>query len=793
MQDNATENRSSLPLLPLKNSVVFPHLLAPLSAGRPQSMAAIETALNTESKEILIVAQKDASVENPQSSDLYEVGVRAIIRKVARREKSMEVLVQGVERVRLDAVGAGADGYLQAYFYPAPIREDDSAETEALFRSVLETSAQVFALARHQDSFDLNALLGKTSDRPRITYLLTSMAGMEVEKEQKILEANSLGVALQQLSDILSYELQVLELREKISSQAQSEINQEQRQYILRRQLRQIQQELGEEDGEGAEIEMLRERLEEAELPEEAHKEAERELKRLSRLQAASPEYHTIRTYLDLILDLPWNKTTQSEIDLQHSKDVLDEDHYDLEEVKERILDQLAVHKLNPGAKAPIICFAGPPGVGKTSLGKSIARSLNRPFERISLGGLHDESELRGHRRTYIGSMPGRIIQALRRAGSKDPVLMLDEIDKLGRDFRGDPAAALLEILDPAQNHTFRDNYVDLPFDLSKVFFIVTANTLGTIPRPLLDRLEVIRLEGYTADEKVQIAKRYLVPRQIDEVGLDEQQCVIGDDTLERIVDRYTREAGVRQLERAVGKIARKVARQFAEGRQEAVQVQIGDLDDMLGVELFFPEEARRKLSPGVATGLAWTESGGDVLFIEASLLPEGRGLTLTGQLGEVMQESAKAAQSYIWSRAQQFGIDPKQFKNSGVHIHIPAGAIPKDGPSAGVTMVTALASLYSKTAARADTAMTGEITLSGLVLPVGGVKEKVLAAQRAGVGRVILPAQNRKDLKKLPDNVAGQMEFIFVENVDQLLSATIPEIPNWKPTLSDSDSAHVV
>ncbi|HSR54524.1 MAG TPA: endopeptidase La [Acidobacteriota bacterium] len=789
-----TENRSSLPLLPLKNSVIFPHLLAPLSAGRAKSVAAIEAALKTEAKELLIVAQKDASVEAPDGDDLYQVGVRAIIRKVARQEKGVEVLVQGVERVKLGAVGPGDDGYLQAYFYAAPMREDDSAETEALMRSVLETASQVFALARHHDGkFDISALLGNSSDRPRITYLVASMAGLEVEKEQRILNADSLSSALQQLNDFLSYEAQVLELREKISSQAQSEINQEQRQYILRRQLRQIQQELGEDESEGAEAEMLRERLEKADLPDEAKKEAERELNRLSRLQAASPEYHTIRTYLDLILDLPWNKFSQGEIDLKRSKQVLDEDHYDLEEVKERILDQLAVHKLNPGAKAPIICFVGAPGVGKTSLGKSIARSLDRPFERLALGGLHDESELRGHRRTYIGAMPGRIIQALRRAGTKDPVLMLDEIDKLGRDFRGDPAAALLEILDPAQNHTFRDNYVDMPFDLSKVFFIVTANTLGTIPRPLLDRLEVIQLEGYTAEDKVQIAKRYLVPRQIEEVGLQGEQCVIPDETLEHIVDRYTREAGVRQLERAVGKIARKVARKFAEGQEEPVKVEIKDLDEILGVELFFPEEARRKLSPGVATGLAWTESGGDVLFIEASLLPDGRGLTLTGQLGDVMQESAKAAQSYIWSRASQFGIDTKQFKNSGVHVHIPAGAIPKDGPSAGVTMVTALASLYSKTPARADTAMTGEITLSGLVLPVGGVKEKVLAAQRAGIKRIIMPQQNRKDLKKLPEHVRKQMEFVFVENIDQLLSSAIPDLPNWQPSMGESDPAHVV
>jgi ATP-dependent Lon protease len=463
--------------------------------------------------------------------------------------------------------------------------------------------------------------------------------------------------------------------------------------------------------------------------------------------------------------------------DLARARQILDEDHYDLKEVKERILEQLGVLKLNPEAKAPILCFVGPPGVGKTSLGQSIARALGRTFERMSLGGMHDEAELRGHRRTYIGAMPGRIIQAIRRAGVKNPVLMLDEVDKLGRDFRGDPAAALLEILDPEQNRSFRDNYLDIAFDLSKVLFITTANTLDTIPQPLRDRMEILRLAGYSEEEKVEIAKRYLLPRQLQETGVSAEQCQILDETLQRIIARYTREAGVRQLERTIGRLARKTALQIADGRSEAVIVHAADLPELLGPESFFQEQARRELPPGVATGLAWTEAGGDVLYVEATLLPEGRTLTLTGQLGEVMQESAKTARSYIWAHADELGIDPGQFRRAGVHIHVPAGAIPKDGPSAGITMATAMASLYTGIPARRDTAMTGEITLTGLVFPIGGVKEKVLAARRAGIRRVILPKDNEKDLRELPEHVRAEMEFVLAERIEDVLTAAIPQL----------------
>jgi ATP-dependent Lon protease len=559
----------------------------------------------------------------------------------------------------------------------------------------------------------------------------------------------------------------------------------QQREYMLRQQMQAIQEELGEMSPEKAEVDDLRRRLAEAELPDEVRKEADRELNRLERLPPAAPDHQVIRTYLDFILELPWRKSSPEVLDqpvetqnmLAHARRVLDEDHYDLQDVKERILENLAVLKLNPKAKAPILCFAGPPGVGKTSLGQSIARALGRTFERLSLGGLHDEAELRGHRRTYIGAMPGRILQALRRAGVNNPLVMLDEVDKLGRDYRGDPANALLEILDPAQNNTFRDNYLDLPFDLSHVFFITTANTLDTIPRPLLDRMEVLRLSGYSEEEKAEIARRFLLPRQLRETGLTAEQLTFQPEAVQRIISRYTREAGVRELERTLGRVARKVARRFAEGRTEPVTVRAEDLADLLGPERVRPERFRKQLPPGVSTGLAWTEAGGEVLYIEASLLRDGRGLRLTGQLGAVMRESARAAQSFVWSHAEPFGIDPELFRHAGVHVHVPAGAVPKDGPSAGVAMVTALTSLYTNTPVRSDMAMTGEITLTGLVLPVGGIKEKVLAARRAGIRHVILPRDNEPDLRELPDNVRGEMEFTLAERIEDVLQAALPGV----------------
>jgi ATP-dependent Lon protease len=775
MSDNT--NIQTLPVLPVKNTVLFPYLLMPLSVGRATSISAVEAALATEEKEIVLFSQRDASVDAPKQGDLYTIGTKAIIRKMSRpNEGALELLVLGMERVTLVKLDDSGP-YLQARVLPYALPEDNSAELEALQSALVELATQGIQLTQPNAPHEVARLLASNDDPLRLAFVLASMFSLDLEKEQKVLEADTRADALRLMHTFLSHEVQVLELRNKINNDARSEMNKEQREYLLRQQMRAIQQELGEKGGDQAEVEQLREKMEKANLPEDALKEALRELGRLEKLQPGAPDHNVIRTYLEYVIELPWNKSSDSALEISHARQVLDEDHFGLKEVKERILEHLGVLKMNPNAKAPILCFVGPPGVGKTSLGQSIARALNRKFERMSLGGLHDEAELRGHRRTYIGAMPGRLIQAMRRAGVNNPVMMLDEIDKLGRDFRGDPAHALLEVLDPEQNKAFRDNYLDMPFDLSKVMFVTTANSLDTIPRPLLDRMEILRLSGYSEEEKMQIARRYLIPRQIKEVGLTDEQCAFPDDTLRKIISGYTREAGLRRLERAIGRVTRKISLRFAEGNTASTSVTIDDLADMLGPEQFSPEEMRRDLPAGVATGLAWTETGGDVLYIEGTLLPEGKGLTLTGQLGEVMQESVKAAQSYLWSHADEYGIDPAVFKNSGVHIHVPAGGIPKDGPSAGVTMATALASLYTKFPARSDTAMTGEVTLTGLVLPIGGLKEKVLAARRAGIKRIVMPKANQKDLREIPEQVRSEMEFIFATRIEEVLGATIPQL----------------
>jgi ATP-dependent Lon protease len=772
-----TDNLLSLPVLPLRNTVLFPYLFMPLTAGRPASVAAVEAALAGEEKTLLLVAQKDATNEQPGADDLYSLGTRAVVKKMARSDEGqVELIVQGVERVLILKMEQ-TEPYLKARVRVLPFPDDTGAEVEALSRAILELAARVLQLAQPQAEINVQQLAAQAQDPLRLAYLFGSMLSLDVAREQALLEAPSRVEALRLLHRYMTHEVQVLELRHKITSQAQTEMSKEQRDYMLRQQLRAIQEELGEKSPEKAEVEELARRLAEADLPEEVRKEAERELSRLERMPSAAPDFQISRTHLELILELPWRKHSEDVLDLARARQVLDEDHYDLKEVKERILEQLAVLKLNPQAKAPILCFVGPPGVGKTSLGQSIARALGRKFERMSLGGMHDEAELRGHRRTYIGAMAGRLIQAIRRAGVNNPVLMLDEVDKLGRDFRGDPAAALLEVLDPAQNSTFRDNYLDLPFDLSHVFFITTANTLDTIPQPLLDRMEILRLSGYSEEEKLEIARRYLVPRQLRETGISPEQLTFPDETLRRMTSRYTREAGVRQLERTIGRVARKVARRFAEGHTGPVTVRPEDLTELLGPDRFHQERAREHSAPGIVTGLAWTEAGGEVLYIEATLLPGGRGLRLTGQLGKVMKESGRAAQSYVWAHAEQLGIDPRAFRRSGVHIHVPAGAIPKDGPSAGVAMVTALASLYTHLTVRSDTAMTGEITLAGLVLPIGGVKEKVLAARRAGIKRVILPKDNEKDLTELPEEVRREMQIVFAERIEEVLAAAIPDL----------------
>jgi ATP-dependent Lon protease len=767
----------SLPALPLKNTVLFPGLLLPLSVGRESSMAAVQAALNTEEKEIILIAQRDAQVDSPEQDDLYTIGTKAVIRKSSRPSDGvMEILVLGVERVvvvKLDSNGP----FLAAKYRILALPDEGGSEVEALSGALLDLAGKAIALAQPQTAPELTRMLAGSDDPLRLAYLLASVFSLDAAREQKLLEAETRVDALRLIHSYLAHELQVLELRQKIASTARDEMSKEQREYLLRQQLRAIQQELGDKDSDKAEVELLRERFEKANLPEEAKKDFERELARLERLPAGAPDYHVTRTYLEFVLDLPWNATTEDNLDIAHARTVLDDDHFGLKEVKERILEHLSVLKRNPEAKAPILCLVGAPGVGKTSLGQSVARALGRKFERFSLGGMHDEAELRGHRRTYVGAMAGRLLQAMRRAGALNPVLLLDEVDKLGRDFRGDPAAALLEVLDPEQNKTFRDNYLDLAFDLSRVLFITTANSLDTIPQALLDRMEILRLSGYSEEEKEQIARRYLIPKQLKATGLTGEQIEFTDDGLKAIISGYTREAGLRRLERAIARVSRKVTLRLAEAEIEKVSVTPEALGDLLGPEIFLPEQMRKTVPAGVVTGLAWTESGGDVLYVESALLPNGKGLTLTGQLGEVMQESVKTAQSYIWAHAADLGVDPEAIKNNGVHVHVPAGAIPKDGPSAGVTMTSAMASLYTGLPARSDIAMTGEVTLAGLVLPIGGIKEKVLAARRAGIHRVILPQGNKKDLRELPDHVRQEMQFHFVGRVEEVLSLAIPGI----------------
>ncbi|GIW55977.1 MAG: Lon protease [Nitrospiraceae bacterium] len=777
-----------LPVLPIKRTVLFPGVMMPLTVGRARSVAAVEAAMRTEEKTLLIVAQRDPRTEEPGLDDLYTIGTKAVIKQVGRApEGVLHVLVQGLDRVVLLKLEQ-TDPFMLARVRHLPVPDDSSTEVEALHRAIQDLMTDLPKLIQSPGIQEAVMALRNEDDPVALAYRIASFLNLTVEGEQQLLEAQTRSDLLRGLYAALSREIQIFQLREKIASEAQAKIGKTQREYILREQLKAIQQELGESDSEESEVAHLKKQIQEADLPDHVRKEAEREVARLAKIPPASPDHQVIRSYLELVLELPWKKASQDSLDLARVRQVLDEDHYGIKEVKERIVEHLAVLKLNPGAKAPILCLVGPPGVGKTSLGQSIARAMGRTFERFSLGGVHDEAELRGHRRTYVGALPGRIIQAIRRAGVNNPVLMLDEVDKMGRDFRGDPAAALLEILDPAQNHTFRDHYLDLPFDLSKVFFITTANTLDPISQPLLDRMEVIRLPGYSEREKLEIAVRYLWPRRLKEAGLQPELVSLPNDMIEHIISRYTREAGVRQLEQMLGRLTRKVALKFADQPdnqpREPVTIVKEQLSEWLGSERFMPEEARKQLPPGVATGLAWTPTGGDVLYVETSLLPGSHELTLTGQLGDVMQESARAARSYLWAHAEAMGLDISRFKRNGVHIHVPSGAIPKDGPSAGITMATALASAYVGTPVRSDTAMTGEISLSGLVLPVGGIKEKVLAAHRAGIKRIILPKANEKDLKDVPEEVRQNLEFILVEKIEEVLQAAFASRP-------DTSAAH--
>jgi ATP-dependent Lon protease len=782
-----------IPILPLQNTTLFPETMVPLSVGRPASMAAVEVALSSEEKLLACVSVRPEKISDGDAKpeDLYETGTLVMIKRMERVEDTMHLIVQGAERIKV--LGwTQTEPFLRARVQILPDLEvKNKDEVEAAKRNVQQLIQQALAYLP-QIPPEVRMVVLSADDPVRLAYFLGSILSLGVDKEQHMLEANTVDELMHLAHDFLAHEVEIIRLRSKIANEAQTEMDKAQRDYVLRQQMKAIQKELGDdESGEQAEATQLRERLAKADLPDDVRKEAERELGRMEKLPAMAPDYHVIRTYLDFILELPWKKSSEDRLDLNEAQKVLDEDHYDIEDVKERILEFLAVIKLRPDAKSPILCFIGPPGVGKTSLGRSIARAMDRHFERLSLGGVRDEAELRGHRRTYVGAMPGRIIQSIRRAGVNNPVMMLDEIDKLGNDYRGDPAAALLEILDPEQNNTFTDHYLDLPFDLSKVFFIATANQIGPIPPPLRDRMEVIQLAGYSDREKLQIARRYLVPRQVRENGLTPEQFEITDEAIKLIATVYTREAGVRQLERTIGRLGRKVALRIAQGETQKIIVDAGDVPDFLGAPRFYPEDARKELPAGVATGMAWTEMGGEILFIEASLLPGGSGLTITGQLGEIMQESARAARSYLWSHAEDFGIGPEMFKGYGVHLHVPAGAIPKDGPSAGVTITAALASLYTGRRVRPDTAMTGEITLSGLVFPVGGIKEKVLSAHRAGIHRIILPARNEADLKDIPEDVRRELEIVPVQRINEVVEAALEKlVANPPPALPASVGA---
>jgi ATP-dependent Lon protease len=778
-----TDTVQTLPVLPLKNTVVFPELVVPLAVGRPKSLAAVK-ASSEHNQQLLTVAQRDAEQDAPDRAGIHDIGTLVTIKRVERRDGGANVIVQGIQRVRVLAE-QGNEDHLEVTFRALPnlhvdANDPDGPRVDALVLENLELARAIAQMFDSENGLQVfHQLIGSITDPVVQMYRIASLANLSIEKEQEVLAAPTTLALMEKVHDVLLHEKNVNEVRREIAESAKHDIDKQQREHVLRQQKRAIEQALGEEGGGSEETAELREQLAKANLPEAVQKEVDRELKRLARMSENAADYQVARSYLELIAELPWNTRTEDALDLKHAQEVLDADHYGLEDVKDRILESLAVMQLNKEAKAPIICLVGPPGVGKTSLGQSIARAMGRKFERLSLGGLHDEAELRGHRRTYIGAMPGRLIQAVRRAGVSNPLLMLDEIDKLGRDFRGDPAAALMEILDPAQNKEFRDNYLNLPFDLSKVFFITTANTLEGIPRPLLDRMEVMDLTGYSDREKREIARRYLIPRQRAETGLDEGQLDIPDDVLTLIIRRYTREAGVRELERVIGRLARKRARQVLEKHNgEPLPAITADrLTQLIGPMRFQSDKGRDSLPAGVAAGLAWTEAGGDVLYIEAILTHRDERVMLTGQLGNVMQESAKAARSYIWSAADKLGIDRKRIEKRGVHIHVPAGAVPKDGPSAGITMATALVSAYSEEPIRPNLAMTGEITLSGLVLPVGGIKEKVLAAHRAGMKHLILPKDNEADLDKVPDSVRKELTITLVERLEEVIAIAIPSL----------------
>ena len=768
---------ATLPVLPLKETVVFPESMTPLAIGQERSVKLIDDVVGAY-RLLALVTVRNESAETPDWDDLYAIGTAAVVHKMIRvPDGTLRILVQGLRRVRLQQ-RVHEDPYLVGEFVELPDEVQESKELEALTRNVQNLFARIIGLVPYLPE-ELQVAAANVDDPSPLCHLVASTLRLKTEEKQKLLELVDVTARLREVSVILNRELEVFELGTKIQSQVQSELEKGQREFFLRQQLKAIQEELGEGDPEEAEIAELRERLEALSLPEEVEKAAMRELGRLERLPPAAAEYGVIRTYLDWIVTLPWGITTTDNLDLARAREILDEDHYDLDKVKDRIIEHLAVSKLRKEPSGQILCFVGPPGVGKTSLGQSIARTLERRFARLSVGGVRDEAEIRGHRRTYIGAMPGSIIRTVRDAESMNPVLLIDEIDKMGSDFRGDPASAMLEVLDPEQNKAFRDHYLDLPFDLSKVLFICTANTVDTIPPPLLDRMDVIALSGYTEDEKLAIAKRYLVPKQVDAHGLTGERVRVSANALRLVIREYTREAGVRGLERRIGDLCRKAARKVAEGYEATIRIDERRVRSWLGPRRFSSEARRRTAEPGVATGLAYTTTGGDVLFIEAQAYPGKGRLTITGQLGEVMQESAHAALSWVRAHTAQLGLSEDWFTEHDVHVHVPAGAVPKDGPSAGVTMATAIASLVRRRPVADDVGMTGEITLTGQVLPIGGVREKVLAAQRAGLKRVILPSENEHDLDELPADTRRELDFFLVDSIEQVFDVAFAPSEN--------------
>jgi len=774
--------RKTLPVLPLKNTVVFPHVLIPLAVGRPRSLQLLDD-LPPGDRLMAVAAQLNEDVEEAAWDDVHHVGAVVRIQHMLKLpDGTVQLAVQGLYRVRLVAEAPGRP-YLRAEVeeLPEASPEEAGVPAEALHRSATASFQQLVAIAPYLPGELLGAALN-LEDPLYLAYFIANQVRLTTEQRQEILEMASAREKLERLIGLMARELEVLELGRKIQTQAEESIGKSQREYFLREQLKAIQTELGEMDQDAAEITELRERIEQAGLPPDARREADRELTRLERIPSASPESSVIRTYLDLLVSLPWNKSTEGELDVARARQILDADHYDLDKVKQRVVEHLAVRRLkqqrgsSERGREPILCFVGPPGVGKTSLGQSIARAMGRKFARASLGGVHDEAEIRGHRRTYIGAMPGRIIQAIRRAESNDPVFMLDEVDKIGADWHGDPSSALLEVLDPEQNRDFRDNYLDVPFDLSKVMFITTANTLDSIPPPLRDRMEVLQLSGYTEEEKVHIAGQFLIPKQLDAHGLNPDEATFEDPALRAIIREYTREAGVRNLEREIAGVLRRVASDVAEGAGSGtVTVALGGVRDALGKRRFFDETAERIDRPGVATGLTWTPTGGEIIFVEAAIVPGKGELHLTGQLGDVMKESAAAAFSYLKTRAKELHIDRKLLEESDIHVHVPAGGQPKEGPSAGVTVLAAMASILTGQTVRDDLAMTGEITLRGKVLPIGGVKEKVLAAHRAGIRRVLLPRRNEADLDDIPAELRKEMDLVLIESIDELLKLALP------------------